>query len=353
MVRASRWRGRRVLGALLLGAVALEVGFRVWLHVLAPPEKVGKYARATDLPPEALRYRPHPYLAYVLNPDFTSPGGGTHHNALGFRGPELAREKAPGTRRVVLLGGSTTYDSEIERDEETFAARLEALLREGGVAVEVLNAGAPGYTSWESWILLELRVLELEPDLVVVSHGTNDVNARVVDPARYRRDGTGYRRAWSEEPRPWDASLVLRWIGVQTGLSQRNALGDRVRAPQPAGLDPAASLAANDLAPVLENHRALAALARARGVRVMFASQARCPRLDDVESGPAHGSALDAHNAALARLAAELGVASYDHAAEMPADAELWADGRHVNEAGARVKARLYAEHLLASGLLE
>jgi hypothetical protein len=43
----------------------------------------------------------------------------------------------------------------------------------------------------------------------------------------------------------------------------------------------------------------------------------------------------------------------FDFVEVMPQDAKYWADGRHVNEAGALVKARLFAEFIDAQGLIE
>jgi hypothetical protein len=37
----------------------------------------------------------------------------------------------------------------------------------------------------------------------------------------------------------------------------------------------------------------------------------------------------------------------------MPQEAIYWADGRHVNEAGALVKARLFAEYIHDQGLID
>ena len=43
----------------------------------------------------------------------------------------------------------------------------------------------------------------------------------------------------------------------------------------------------------------------------------------------------------------------FDFAGTMPQDATYWADGRHVNEAGALVKARLFAEYIVDQGLID
>src|SRR5262249_10095278 len=137
-------------------------------------------------------------------------------------GPEFAVPKPTGVLRVAVLGGSTTYCEFIGDDNATFPARTQQSLRAecGRDEVEVLNAGVPGYNSWESAIDFQTRVIDADPDLAVVFFGVNDVHARLVDPESYKADGTGRRRVWSE---PWEvramrASMLLRFAGVQFGV---------------------------------------------------------------------------------------------------------------------------------------
>ena len=54
--------------------------------------------------------------------------------------------------------------------------------------IEVINAGVPGYTSWETLINFQFRVLDIEPDLIIIYHGTNDTHARLVLPKFYQSD---------------------------------------------------------------------------------------------------------------------------------------------------------------------
>jgi hypothetical protein len=51
-------------------------------------------------------------------------------------------------------------------------------------------------------------------------------------------------------------------------------------------------------------------------------------------------------------VAADQQIPLFDFAELMPQDAEYWADGRHVNEAGALVKARLFAKYIHDQGLM-
>jgi hypothetical protein len=43
----------------------------------------------------------------------------------------------------------------------------------------------------------------------------------------------------------------------------------------------------------------------------------------------------------------------FDFAAVMPQDTRYWADGRHVNEAGALEKATFFAEFIHTQGLIK
>src|SRR5262249_32068041 len=149
--------------------LALELGFRLWLFVLAPESKLEKYGRLSDVPLERQLYLPHPYLAFCLNPAYRSADGLNRHDSLGFRGDEVARAKPPGTFRIVCLGASTTYDADVPDWHEAYPAQLEARLHEHGhKSVAVINAGVPGYTSWELALAFQLRLVELAPDLVIV-----------------------------------------------------------------------------------------------------------------------------------------------------------------------------------------
>ncbi|MEX2207632.1 MAG: SGNH/GDSL hydrolase family protein [Myxococcota bacterium] len=98
-----------------------------------------------------------------------------NHDAHGFRGPEIAKEKAPGKLRVLVLGDSFTYGIGVA-DDETFSARLEAL----DPRYEVLNTGVNGYGTAQELLLLRDQGLALRPDVVVVVFFWNDVGNNYV-----------------------------------------------------------------------------------------------------------------------------------------------------------------------------
>ncbi len=77
--------------------------------------------------------------------------------------------------RIVTLGDSITAGVRpgVKR-EETFAARLQALLREKGADVEVINVGIGGERTDQALKRLAKDVISRKPALVTIMYGTND-----------------------------------------------------------------------------------------------------------------------------------------------------------------------------------
>jgi len=84
--------------------------------------------------------------------------------------------KPAGQFRIVCLGGSTTYTSDVKDYRDSYPYLLEKYLKAQGYNdVTVVNAGAGSWSSWESLINFQFRVLDLDPDLIIVYHGINDI----------------------------------------------------------------------------------------------------------------------------------------------------------------------------------
>src|SRR5262249_24990949 len=88
----------------LCAVAACEIGLRVYLCRFADAERLRKYARFDDLPPEAHVFRGHPFTNYRLNVTYRSRDGASRHDALGLRGPEVAVPKPEGAYRIVCIG---------------------------------------------------------------------------------------------------------------------------------------------------------------------------------------------------------------------------------------------------------
>ena len=104
-----------------------------------------------------------------------------HINSLGFRGREFPRAKPAGALRVLCVGDSYTFGAHVQ-DEEAFPARLDRLLNErrtdGSDArppVDVINAGANGFTITDELVYLRDKGLALDPDIVLLNFSQNDI----------------------------------------------------------------------------------------------------------------------------------------------------------------------------------
>jgi len=88
-------------------------------------------------------------------------------NSAGFRGPYFPKERRPGVLRVICLGDSPTFGTNV-RYEEAYPYLLEKALQARGLAVEVINAGMPGTTLWNQTIMYADHLKEYRPDLLVL-----------------------------------------------------------------------------------------------------------------------------------------------------------------------------------------
>lgn len=198
-------------------------------------------------------------------------------NRLGYRSPERPRAKPPGIFRVLVSGGSTTFDVLADDDASTWPNLLEARLRAGGRPIEVWNAGFPGWTSQENVISLAIRDQDLAPDLAILYQGANDLQ-----PAAHQPFDPMYEHGHAE--------LTRRALGLELPPPSwlgRSLLVEKLRELSGGPADPwrslerpdlAASPRRNEIAPesvaVFErNVRSFAALARSRAARVLLVTQ--------------------------------------------------------------------------------
>ncbi|MFN0206011.1 MAG: SGNH/GDSL hydrolase family protein [Planctomycetota bacterium] len=92
-------------------------------------------------------------------------------NSQGYRGREFNISKAPGVKRVVLLGDSNTFGMGVEGDE-LYAHRLSRWLETAkDTKWEVINTATPGYSSFQMLQMLRTRAAKFSPDIVVIYAG--------------------------------------------------------------------------------------------------------------------------------------------------------------------------------------
>ena len=98
-------------------------------------------------------------------------------NSLGFRGSEFSEIKPPTTYRIFMLGGSTMFGTGATSDETTIPGYLQQFLDEKdfGFGVEVINSGIQGADSSTEVDLVEQKLVNFSPDLVIIYDGWNDL----------------------------------------------------------------------------------------------------------------------------------------------------------------------------------
>jgi len=114
------------------------------------------------------------------------PAPGHHDNAyinsMQFRSEEeVVTPKPANVYRIFLTGGSTAFSSGAPSQEKTIAAYLSKLLNKElsskkNLSFEVITSANPAWASTHERIMIENRLSELEPDMIVSLSGNNDVH---------------------------------------------------------------------------------------------------------------------------------------------------------------------------------
>jgi len=191
----------------------LEAGFRLGMPAgPAPPlrydftNRLVAEARNADalVVPSTTRF-------WSLGPGRRDPVGGDPINSLGLRGPEPGAAPA---LRVVVLGDECVYGTPNGYPQTTparLARRLRALRPEA--AIEVLDAGVPGYSLVQSARLFEERLAALSPRvLVLASVGWNDAAAAIGASDLARIEGDDGRGTLERLYEPLRGSRVVQWL---------------------------------------------------------------------------------------------------------------------------------------------
>jgi lysophospholipase L1-like esterase len=305
-------------------------------------------------------YAFHPFRAMELRPGaavvhgtagFHNDEGVEYHiNEWGGRGESLAPRES-GRRRIICLGGSTTFGPSI-KESDTWPARLAALAPEWSV----MNAGVSGYTSQHILAFAQGSLLDHEPDLLIVYVGRNDMHANEsYHEDRFRPD-YAHMHGVRIEPEglhkwllrhSWVVLTIARWR-----RDIRSGIGRVMRRHGP----PITTMGPRGLAAFRRNIEDLLTLAARRGVLVLLLSEApgylpvelpdgsRNPHLPHL-ARDAPGVAPEVYTAGLERYADELrrtGAPFVDLARELPRDPSLFTDSIHLSgKGGAEIARRI------------
>lgn len=152
-------------------------------------------------------------------------------DAFGFRdGRVLRREKAAGEFRIFLVGGSAVLNG--VTNTTTISHHLERLIKEHCkiAAPIVINAGMTMANSDQELALLVYRILDLEPNLIIVYDGFNDLNNAICMnlPVGYPAIWPHFMDAWKKDTM---AASILKKMNTLELLFARSNIA-RVFFPQ-------------------------------------------------------------------------------------------------------------------------
>jgi lysophospholipase L1-like esterase len=293
-------------------------------------------------------------------------------NRHGLRGEPLVMPKAAGTRRVVALGGSTTFGYSVD-DHEAWPSRLASTL---GPGYEVLNAGRPGATTYRNFAYLRDHLLRLDPDVLILYEGFNDMWRAVRRHAGEQADYGIVDEGLPPTPGALDQGDPLPWAWRVSLLGDRGArwIGHRLGAWRPSWPEPPVGGGPFEFDPAIvsiyeKNLAAMVRLGRAHGVQPVLATFAACddaalppaeierrmsyvtreiPQLDPVTAL----RAMELYREVTRRVARTEGVPLVDLAVVLPKDLRAFTDTVHFTPEGERAVAEALAEALRSGGIV-
>lgn len=189
------WRLRALSIAVGLGLVVLvDLALRAF-GVLPPRDPMQAYAESFErgFSPLVEDGPDH----WTIRPDWVNTGDtlatattrepGRLFLVPSFRPARFPKQKAEGTRRIVALGDSTMFGLFAGADGAFVQLVARQVERTAAVPVEAVNLGCPGWASDRVANLMP-TALALQPDLVIVYVGHNELLGRLAAPPAPLRD---------------------------------------------------------------------------------------------------------------------------------------------------------------------
>lgn len=382
------------LGTTLIMLLVAEWVATYWLMHYSSQDQFRQFAtlsqnekRFASEGESASKYHPHRFLGYTPSPNYTR--GKNYHNANGYRGESIPPVKSPDEFRIVCVGGSTTYTSSVENPSDAYPAVLEKQLHDHGyLNVRVINAGAEGWSSWESLVNVNFRVLDLDPDMVIIYHAVNDVISRVVwPPEAFQADRSGSTRHFAGKHRAetfWERRTLVRIAMISQGkwsspLELRNAFDEILPtnrfwtfyAQYKAGTYPEKFFAKTPIETILStntteyfrrNMESMVASCEQQGVTSVLATfkvnrdfgsdGSADSSVVAAVTHPAIVAAIEEHNEVTRSIGDRLDVPVFDFSEVFPSSPEFFADPVHLTIEGAREKGVLFAQFLVDEKLV-
>lgn len=146
------------------------------------------FVKTSDMSPDvlrqqSLRYEPALFARHIFQAKAHSvshafgnkKGLQWEINEKGYRGPNFETLKPENTIRIIVYGGSATFDTRADKNSD-WPHLVEKHLHNAGFAhIEVINAGIPGHTAVESVGRFFTEGFIFSPDFVLLYNAWNDM----------------------------------------------------------------------------------------------------------------------------------------------------------------------------------
>ena len=371
-----------VVASIAVVLVLAEIG----LHYLAPvgdpygflKEPANQYIRSSFEPNYRIHTEAEDGLPGVQGRSLFST------NNMGLRGGAMSVPKPAGEFRIIMVGGSTTECIYLDDSQAVHAAlqsELRARLASDRVSIQVYNAGKSGHHSDDHISMIAHRVAHLEPDMITVFAGINDLAVSVRhfdylhfsgDPRRRLSSSRLIGMAATELQIPRRLYYLLKRIRprADTDITEEiTKTSDYRRKVELCRATPLSETKPHtDTDAYRTNLRMIAGLCKACGTKLVFMTQATTWNSKvDPEASNWHwmlrrsgkryredwmDEAIESLNDVMREVGAEQGVPVYDTARRVPKSLEFFYDDLHFNVKGAAEAARGLADLIVRENLI-
>ena len=123
---------------------------------------------------DSLKWNTVPNLHLIPNQNLDT----ININNDGFRGKEIQTPKDTDTFRIFIVGGSTTFGVGSTSDNSSIPGELQQMMNslDDTKKIEVINAGIPKAYSFTEINLIHNKLLNYQPNLIIVYDGWNDIH---------------------------------------------------------------------------------------------------------------------------------------------------------------------------------
>ena len=359
----------------------------LWLFFpIGDPYRLWKEGQVVESKYIESQFQPNQQYLFYPEPELSGMGEMARFTTdnLGFRGDDIEQPKPDHEFRIFMVGGSTTECVYLD-DTCSITAGLESYLKEQvpkSVSPKVYGAGKSGDRSYDHLAMIGQRIMHLQPDLIIVFCGLNDLTAAI------------YNADYLHLPQAGGAKIsffnLVKFLLTEFQLPRRLYYAYKGIFKTPAGDNLLTSISFKsdyknkvelrksspqtdqppriDLAPYRDNLISIFGLARAHNVKLVFMTQAMTwdSKVDPHATDWVWGTYKDgltyredlmdeavvSYNDAMREVGKETGVPVFDLALFMPKSLEYFYDDCHFNIKGARKAANLLGAFLIENGMI-